>query len=147
MVLIIVGRGPPDLRYWPPGHAVASPMAMRCFFTAWRGPVAGLSHQLNSRVMTGRRGETVVACQQRGVERFGQRDIDSIIGREVIPQIPNARKKKIMRVTPQWKIRKIGERRAPAFTIDLAFCRIPADHLRDFDVEQIRRVQRFQRIE
>ena len=91
--------------------------------------------------MTSRRGETLVACQQRGIEHFGQGDIDGVIGYKVVPQIPNPRQKKAMRVALQWKVGKISERLAPALTIDFAFCRIPADHLRDLHVEQMRRMK------
>ena len=59
-------------------------------------------------MMASRSGETLVARQQRSVERFGKRDVDGIIGREIVPQIPDARQKDVMRVTLQGKIGEIG---------------------------------------
>jgi len=92
-------------------------------------------YQFDLRVMAGGRGQAPVARQQWRVERLGQRHIGGVIGRQIVPQIPNAGQEKIMRVALQGKIVKVSKSRAPAFAIDLTLCRIPADHLRDFDVE------------
>jgi len=43
--------------------------------------------------------------------------------------------------------REISESRTTAFAIDLAIRRVTSDRLRDFTVEQMRRVQRLSRIE
>jgi hypothetical protein len=47
-----------------------------------------------------------------------------------------------MRISAQGKIGEVGQSRAATVIIDLAIRRIPADHLRDLDIEQMRRVQR-----
>ena len=109
--------------------------------------MTALSHQLDPCMVAGRGGETSVARQQRRVERFGEGDVDGVIRRKIVPQIPDARQKKLVRISMQRKVRKVGESRAAPFAIDLALRRIPADHLRDFDVEQMRCVQRPPRVE
>jgi hypothetical protein len=53
-------------------------------------------------------------------------------------RIPDPRQKEIMRVSAQAKVSEAGESRAAAFAVDLAPCRIPADDLRNFDIEQMR---------
>jgi hypothetical protein len=95
-------------------------------------------------MMASRSGETLVARKQRSVERFGKGDVDGIIGREIVPQIPDTRQKEIMRVSAEGEV---SESRAAAFAVDLALCRIPADDLRNFDIEQMRRMQRLLRFE
>ena len=97
--------------------------------------------------MASRIGETLVARKQWSVERFGESDVDGIIGREIIPQIPDARQKEVMRVSAEGKVSEVGESRAAAFAIDLALCRIAADDLRNFDIEQMRCMQRLLRFE
>ena len=52
-----------------------------------------------------------------------------------------------MRVSAERKVSEVGESRAAAFAVDLALCRIPANDLRNFDIEQMRRMQRLSRRE
>ena len=52
-----------------------------------------------------------------------------------------------MRISVQRKVREVGQSRAATVIINLATRRIPADHLRDLDVEQMRRVQRLFSVE
>lgn len=100
-------------------------------------------YQFDPRAMAGGCGQTTVARQQRRVEHLGQRDIRCVIGRQIVSQFPKARQKEIMRVSPQRKVREVGERRtsAPASAIR---CVAP-DHLCDFNIEQMRRVKRLTR--
>ena len=98
-------------------------------------------------MMASRSGETPVARKQRSVERFGKGDGDGIRGGEIVSQIPDPRQKEIMRVSAEGKVSEVGKSRAAAFVVDLALCRIPADDLRDFDIEQMRRMQRLLRFE
>ena len=108
---------------------------------------ASLSHQFNSRVMAGRGGKAPVTCQQRRLKRFREGDIDSIVGRQIMAQVPDARQKKAVRIPAQRKVAQIGERRAATLRINVAGRFIPAHDLRHFDIEQMRRVQRLPRIE
>jgi hypothetical protein len=90
--------------------------------------------------------QPAVAGEQRGAERLREGDIDGVIGGEIAPQLPDTRQKKIMRISPNRKVREIGERLIAAFSVDLAGGRIPAKNLRHFDVDEMRRVQRFPRL-
>jgi len=92
--------------------------------------------------MAGGCGQAAVARQQSGIERFGKRDIDRVVGRQIVPQIPNARQEKIMRIPQQRKVREIRKSNAATLAIDIAIRGIAPDHLRDFDIEQMRRVKR-----
>jgi|GEM_PF-3637018 len=97
--------------------------------------------------MAGRGGKTLIAREQRSVERFRKGHVDRIVSREIVPQIPDPRQKEIVRISAQGKIREVGKSRTAAFAIDLALCRISPDHLRDFDIEQMRHVQRLSWVE
>jgi len=44
-------------------------------------------HQLDPCMVAGSGGETLIARQQRSVERFGERDVDGVICREIAPQL------------------------------------------------------------
>jgi hypothetical protein len=61
-------------------------------------------------MMARRSGETPIAREQRSVERFGKGDVDGVIGREIIPQSPDAWQKEIVRVSVQGKIRDMSTR-------------------------------------
>ena len=84
-----------------------------------------------------------VAREQRSVERFSKGDVNGVVGREIVPQIPDTRQKEVMRISVQGKVCQVGQSRTATVIIDFATRRIPADHLRDFDIEQMRRVQSF----
>jgi hypothetical protein len=98
-------------------------------------------YQFDVGAMTGGCGQTPVARQQGYVEHLGQRDIGGIIGRQIVPQIPNARQKEIVRIPPQRKVSQIGEGHATAGAIDFAICGIPSHYLCDFHIKQMRSVE------
>ena len=52
-----------------------------------------------------------------------------------------------MRISVQRKVREIGQSRSATLTIDFTIRRIPADHLCDLDIEQMRRVERLASVE
>jgi len=109
--------------------------------------ITSRSYQFDQCVMAGCSGQMLITREQRSVERFRKGHIDGIVSREIIPQIPDPRQKEIVRISAQGKVREVGESRAAAFAIDLSVRRISSDHLRDFDIEQMRHVQRLSRVE
>ena len=64
--------------------------------------------------MAGGCGEAPVAREQRRVKRLGQRDIGGVIGRQIVAQLPNARQKEIMPISPQGKVREVGKGQSAA---------------------------------
>lgn len=92
--------------------------------------------------MTGRGGKTPVTRKQWSVEHLGQRNVDSVVGGKIVPQFPDARQQEVMRISVQPKVGEVGQRRAAALAIDIAVGRVSAYHLCDFDINQMRRVQR-----
>jgi len=99
-------------------------------------------YQFDPRVMAGGRGEAPVARQERCVKRLGQRDIGGIIGRQIVAQVPDARQKEIMRISPQSQIGQVAEGETAPCTVDIALRGVAPDHLGYFDIEQMRRVER-----
>src|SRR6266487_3156889 len=98
------------------------------------------SDELDAQLMSGCSGQPPVTCEQRGIKRFREGHIDSVIGCEAIPQIPDARQKKIVRIPSNWKIREVRESLAAALSIDIAGGCIPAENLCHFDINEMRRV-------
>ena len=95
--------------------------------------------------MAGGGGQTFIARQQWRLERLGQRDIGGVIGRQIAPQFPNARQKEIVRISPQGKVREIGKSHAAALALDFALRGVAPDHLRDFHIKQVGRMERLTR--
>ena len=86
--------------------------------------------------MTSRSGEALPGEQRRG-EGFGEGDVYSIIGRQIVPQFPDPRQKQVVRIPAEGEVDQIGERRASTIRIELAGRRIPANDLRHFDIDQM----------
>lgn len=107
----------------------------------------GRSHQLDAGAMAGGRGQAPFARDKHGVEPFGESDIRGVIGREIVPQLPNARQQNVMGITLERQIGEIGESGLARCRIDIAGRDIAADHLGNFDVEQMGSVQALSRIE
>ncbi len=93
-------------------------------------------------MVAGRGRQTLVACKQRSVERFSKGNVDSVIGREVVPQFPNTRQKEIMRVSTHGKVREVDKSRAATLGVDCPACCVSPDNLRNLDIKQVRCVQR-----
>jgi hypothetical protein len=110
-------------------------------------PHGTTSEQLYSRMLAGGCGKAPVARQERCVKRLGQCDIGGVIGREVAPQIPDARQKEIMRIPPQCEVGEVRQSQAAAFNTDISIRGVAPDDLRDLDIEQMRRVERLTRSE
>src|SRR5947208_9967708 len=98
----------------------------------------GRSHQLDACTVTGCPSEAPVTSDQRNLERFCERDVDSIIGCQVVPQIPYAGQKETMRIAVQRESGENRKRRAAAVALDLAADRIAAERVRDLDIDQVR---------
>ena len=62
-------------------------------------------------------GKSLVAREQRYIERLGKSDIDGVICGEIVPQFPDALQQKIMPITTEREIGKNGERRPAALPI------------------------------
>jgi hypothetical protein len=64
-----------------------------------------------------------------------------------VPQFPNARQKEIVRIPDERKVNEVGEHLAATFRIEFAGRRVPANDLRDFNIDQVRRMQGLSRVE
>ena len=84
--------------------------------------------------------QAVVTREQNGVQHLGQCYVNRVISGDIVPQGPNPRQQKIVRVSSHTDIGQIAKCNTPAFAINLASYCISADDLCYFDVEQVRRV-------
>jgi hypothetical protein len=100
------------------------------------------SHELDTRLMAGRSSKEPVAGDQRHSERFGKRNIDRVVSREIVSQVPDARQHETVRVPVQRESRENRKSRAAAFAVNLATDRVAPDGVRDLDIDQMRGMQR-----
>ena len=64
-----------------------------------------------------------------------------------MPQVPDSGQQDVVRISAQGKLRQIGKSRTAALLVDLAASLVAANDLSDFDIEQVRRMQRLARSE
>src|SRR5215469_13442945 len=87
-------------------------------------------------------GEMAIPGQQSRSERFGESDIDGVVSRQVVPQLPNPRQQHVVLVTTQRKVLKRIESVPAASGIEFAGRFVAAQHLSNLEIDQMRRVQR-----
>src|SRR5205085_8456466 len=87
-----------------------------------------------------------VAGEQRGVERFGEGDVDGVVGGEVFAQRPDAIEERLVRVSFDVERTQVHERDERGVGVDLAEADVATHGLRDLDVEQMWRMQRTCRV-
>ena len=87
-------------------------------------------------------GQAPIAREQRGIKRLGEGDVNGIVSREVVSQTPDPLKQRIVGMPAQRKLGQVGESRSTKVRIEFPMPRISPHRLCDFDVKQMRRVQR-----
>lgn len=104
------------------------------------------SREPGAGVATNRGGEPLIRCEQPSIERLRQRNVDSIVGGEIAPQIPDPDQEEIMRVAANRKVSKVGQRLMAAMRVDLTHRSIATQDLRNFDIKQVRCMQGLPRL-
>jgi len=97
--------------------------------------------------MARRSCEASVARQKRRIQRLGKRDVDGIVGREIVPQVPYPRQKDAVGISPKGKVEEVVQRRAAPLRIDFAGGGVPSNDLGDLDIDEVGRMQRVPRAE
>lgn len=97
--------------------------------------------------MATRPREARIERHERCAESFGESDVCRIVSCEVIPQLPDAPYEGRMRVPVDRKIQKPVQRvlRSPARNLSTAD--VPTENLRHFQVNQVRRMERYVGVE
>lgn len=93
------------------------------------------------------RGQRRITGHQRCSKRLGERNIGGIIHRDIVAQFPDPEQKEVMWVSGQWKIDKIFQRMKSTGGIKFLGPLVPAQDLRDLDIEQMGCVKGFAGIE
>jgi len=88
-------------------------------------------------VVARRAGEALISREQRRVERFREGDVDGVICGEIVSQIPHPREKEIVRIATERQVGQVFEGGAASPLIDFTSHCIPADNLRDFNIDQM----------
>lgn len=88
------------------------------------------------------RAQPTVPGNQRGFEALRQGDVDRIVSSEIVPKLPDSRQEYEMGIARNWQVDEINRTFFGAAGFDRVFPYQAPQHLRDFNVEQVRGVQR-----
>ena len=124
------------------GGRIGRPGGRPSFRTGY-GPDDGraVSRQLDACPNPRRRSEPSVARQKRRAKGLSQGDIGGVVGGEVLPQLPNPQRERIVRPTPQAECSEIVESLARPFGQNLARGRVAPQDLKDLEVDKMRRME------
>jgi hypothetical protein len=89
--------------------------------------------------------DAAIAGEQRSVEDLSERNVNRIVRGECRTELPDARKEEIMRIAMERKVAKILKRFLPSLLSQRPVADIAAQDLGNFDVEEVRSVQRLGR--
>ena len=92
-------------------------------------------------MVPGRGRQPLIAGQQRGIECFGQGDINGVIRCQISPQFSHPRQQDIVRIAVQRKVRQIDQSPVATFRVDLTFHRVSTKDLRHLDIDQVGRMK------
>ncbi len=101
------------------------------------------SNEFDPRAIFRSRCERRIASQQQCSKCFGESDVRGVVRGDIMTKFPDPEQKEIMRASGQRKIDKILERLEPPNRIKFTGPRIPAQGLRDFDIEGMGRMNGF----
>jgi hypothetical protein len=87
--------------------------------------------------VTGGSGESGIARDERRAERLRQRDVDGVVGREVVAKLPDARQQPIVRMALQGQIEEVHQQLIPPIRTNVPTRCMPADDLRNLGVKQM----------
>lgn len=88
-----------------------------------------------------------VEGQQGDTEGLGQRNVRRVVRRQVTPQLPDSRQQIGMGMPADGKVHEVVEGTGGAVAGEAADPDEPSENLCDFQVNQMRRLQRFPGIE
>jgi hypothetical protein len=86
--------------------------------------------------------QRTVSCNERSVQRLGKSQVSGVISRQSVPQLPNAGEQDEMWIAGERKIEEIGDRFGSPFSGDNGRAHVAAQNLRDFQVDEVRGMQR-----
>jgi len=106
-----------------------------------RPSACGRSDQLDPSGVSGGRCQGGIPSHEGDGEGLGKGDIRGIIGGEIVPELPDSRKEDVMGIAGEREVHQVFERLQAPLPIKIPSRRVPAKHLHDLQVEEVRRVQ------
>lgn len=91
-------------------------------------------------------GETPVAGEERTLQRFGEGDVDGVVGAQVVAERPDAIEEGLVIVSFQVQRAQVVDGRGRRVGVERAFANVPPQRLRDLDVHEMGDVQAQRRI-
>lgn len=84
----------------------------------------------------------LVASQEGRIQCFGERDVDGIIGCQVVPELPDPRQNEVVRIAAKRQVCQIGQSGGTTIVVDFTRHGVPPKHLRDLHIEQMWSMER-----
>jgi hypothetical protein len=92
------------------------------------------SDQLDLGAVPRRTCETLVICDECGVEGLRQGDVRRVVGRQVVPQRPDSLEQRVVPIAGDRKAAEQIDRRSAARSRDLVSSYVPPKGLGDLDI-------------
>lgn len=92
-------------------------------------------------------GEGRVAGEERAAEQLGERHVGGVVNRQVRSRLPGARDQEPMGIPFEPQVGEVLQGFGRALGGDGAAALVAPEHLRDLEVEELRRVKVFGRVE
>jgi hypothetical protein len=86
--------------------------------------------------------QRTVSRNEWGIQRFSKGQISGVISRQTVPHLPDTSEQNEMRIAGEWKVDEIGESFGAPFSGDDGRAHVTAQDLRDFQIDQMRSMQR-----
>jgi hypothetical protein len=100
-----------------------------------------ISYHFNSH-LAARFCQCPISCNKRSIQRFGKSQVSGVISGKTVPHLPDSRKQDVMRVTGERKLNEVGESFGAAVHRYSGGAHIAAQNLRDFQVNEVRSMER-----
>lgn len=87
-------------------------------------------------------GKGRIPGDKRSLQDFSQRHIRRVVHSKIVSQFPDARQEQIVGIPNERKVRQVLKRLRAAIWCQYAARRVSSQYLRDFEINQVRDVQR-----
>jgi len=89
--------------------------------------------------------ERAISCDERCIQRLRKSEIRRVVSRQAVPHLPDALEQHEMGIAGERKVGEVGESFRAALSGDGARALISAQDLRNFEIDQMRSMQRLVR--
>lgn len=131
-------------------HLGANPYLIRRVFRSrfpiWRrrsgSRSLSVSDEIDPRGVSGGQRERSVSGNKRRGEGLGKGEVRRIVGRDVVPQLPDPGEEQVVGIAAEREVGEVLECLQASFGVEISRGRVAAQNLSDFEVEKVGSVKR-----